>query len=360
MKITSNFAKDIRSVKKESGAYEWWYFDAVSDDDSVEIVVIFYEGNPFSRRYIQHQQNGASATPSNFPAISISIYKDHEPIYYSFTEVPKSEASFEREHPGVCIADHEMNGSKHDGQTIYTLRLKEELPSGDAIVGNLTFTSPVVSEKLVLVKNNDQQNHTWNLVQPRARVTGKIRCFSRNESPVKIDFRGNGYHDHNIGREPLKNEFDDWYWGRFHFERTNLVYYVMGDNSQKHYGWLISRDNKEIVETFNDIQLEDFSRSLYGLSTSRRITLSNERAHVMVQQVHRLDNGPFYQRYSSDAFLNIPEYNIVQSSRGVTEYLCPPRIYKKMYWPLTNMRINYKAEGAHWVQRSKLLYRWTW
>ena len=70
MKITSNFAKDIRSVKKESGAYEWWYFDAVSDDDSVEIVVIFYEGNPFSRRYIQHQQNGASATPSNFPAHS--------------------------------------------------------------------------------------------------------------------------------------------------------------------------------------------------------------------------------------------------------------------------------------------------
>lgn len=358
MNITSDFTSDIRSVKTTAGAYEWWYFDAVSDDGSVEVVIIFYEGNPFSRRYIQLQQNGSPAVPANFPAVSISIYKDHTPIYYSFTEVEQSEAFFDNKNPVIRIAGHVMKGKEQEGKTIFTLNLKEELPSGDAIVGNLTFTAPQISGDL-FSETNRANNHHWNLVQPRARVSGQLRCFARNESSIDIKFRGNGYHDHNIGYEPLKNDFEDWYWGRFHFERTSLVYYIR-EGSGDQFGWLISRDSQELVEIFTGVQMEDYSRSLFSLSTSRRITLSNDRAHVMVQQVHCLDNGPFYQRYSSDAFLNIPQENIVQSSRGVSEYLCPPRIYKKRYWPLTNMRIYYKEEGPHWVQRSKWLYRRTW
>lgn len=359
MHITSDFSQDIRLAKKPDGAYEWWYFDAVSDDGAVELVIIFYEGNPFSRRYIQYLYDGSSAKPSHFPAVSISIYKHRKPIYYSFTEVEPSEAFFDKGKLGVRIAGQEMKGKRHSSQTIYNLRLKEALPSGDAIVGRLTFTAPLIS-KALFESPSERSGHQWNLVQPRARVTGQLRCFARNEPPVNINFRGNGYHDHNTGHEPLKNKFDDWYWGRFHFERTSLVYYISGNEPHLQVGWLISNDNREIIEVFNDIQMEDYSRSLYGLSTSRRITLSNHRAHVMVQQVNCLDNGPFYQRYSSDAFLNIPQENIVQSSRGISEYLNPPRIYKKRYWPLTNMRIHYKSEGPHWVQRSKVLYRWTW
>lgn len=258
------------------------------------------------------------------------------------------------------IDDHSMHGEQKGCNIKYELLLKEKLPSGDALVGNLTFTGPAIAKNLLPSPEEQSRNHNWNLMQPRAKVTGKIRCFARNEMPEEINFKGVGYHDHNIGSEPLKNEFKDWYWGRFHFERTTLVYYVMEGRERNHYGWLISNDNQEIVEIFDEIKLEDKSRSLYGLSTCRRITLSNKKAHVMVQQVHLVDNGPFYQRFSSDAFLNIPEQNMVQSSRGLTEYLCPPRIYKRRYWPLTNMRINYKAEGTHWVQRSKMLYRWTW
>lgn len=360
MNIQSTFSDDIRSVKSDPGAYEWWYFDAVSDDGSVEIVVIFYDGNPFSRRYIEHQQNGAGAFAADFPAISISIYQNHKPLYYSFTEVDKANASFREDQPFARIGGHVMRGEEKDDKIEYQINLKEKLPSGDAVVGHLTFSAPLITDNLFGESPPKLKGHNWNLVQPQAKVTGKIRCFARNDPAVTINFDGKGYHDHNIGSEPLKQEFDEWYWGRFHFERTTLVYYVMNQTDQEQFGWLISNDGREIVQTFNKIQLEDENRSLYGLSSARRLTLSNPKAHVMVQQVHVLDNGPFYQRFSSDAFLNIPEQNIVQSSRGLTEYLCPPRIYKRLFWPLTNMRIRYQKESPHWVQRSKMLYRWTW
>jgi carotenoid 1,2-hydratase len=359
MNIQSTFSGDIRSAKSAPGAYEWWYFDAVSEDGDIEIVVIFYDGNPFSRRYIQHQRNGTKAAAEDFPAVSISVYKNHQPLYYSFTEVDKSKALFGEDNPSLKIAGHTMEGRNANGKITYDLSLKEKLPSGDAIVGQFTFESPKTATDLFEESRNSSKNHRWNLVQPQAGVSGTLKVFARNEPSVTLNFKGSGYHDHNVGDEPLKHQFTDWYWGRFHFERTILVYYVM-DKQQSQFGWLISRDSREIIDTFDDVKMEDYGRTLYGLTSARKLTLSNDKANVMVQQAHQLDNGPFYQRFSSDAFLNMHELNTMQSSRGITEYLCPPRIYKRLFWPLTNMRIRYQKESPHWVQRSKTLYRWTW
>lgn len=352
--------KDIRTPKVTSGAYEWWYFDAISDDRSIKIVIIFYEGNPFSRRYISEQQNGAEATAGDFPAISISVYKNEQPLYYSFTEVDPTDASFKDDKPYAAIGKHLMAGSFENDRQVYSIRLKEKLPSGDAIVGDLTFVSPRTEQQLFEENSHLNRNHTWNLMQPRARVDGTIRCFARNESSETINFTGRGYHDHNVGKEPLKNEFDDWYWGRFHFQEATLVYYIMEGRPQEQFGWLIGRDNNRIGTEFNAIELQDSGNSLYGLSSARKILLISDDTNVLVQQRSLLDNGPFYQRFSSEAFLNANANDTAQSASGITEYLCPPRIYNRLYWPLTNMRIRYQKEKPHWVQKSKKMYRWTW
>ena len=134
----------------------------------------------------------------------------------------------------------------------------------------------------------------------------------------------------------------------------------MGDDQPVNKAWLLDNRQRKVVQNFQNVSITDYSRTLYGLQTARKIGLQNEQAQVTIQQSNLLDDGPFYQRFSSDAFLSIPGYNIMESSGGITEYLNPPRIYNKLYWPLTNMRIQYKKEGPHWVQRSKMLYRWTW
>ncbi len=369
MEIVSDFRQDDRHPDKPSGAYEWWYFDAVDRDSGYKIVVIFYEGNPFSSRYIRRlKKNGRSeaSSPERFPAVSISVYRDTETVYYSFTEFDKEDCHFGEQGAKVRVGEHTLRSVKEDGRLTYHLNLKEQLPSGDALVGNLSFSSPVRFKNLFdgeQEQGDEKRGHSWNLVQPCAHVEGRIKLFARGEDVRAVDFEGEGYHDHNTGMEPMRNEFEEWYWGRFHFDDATFVYYSMkmrDEEENKHRAWLISNDNSRIIQRFEDVLLEDRTFTIFGLKVARKITVSNKDAHITIQQSKKLDNGPFYQRYNSDAFLTVTDANVMQASEGITEYIRPDRIYNRLFWPLIHMRMRYEHKAPHWVQQSKTLYRWTW
>lgn len=360
MKIQSNPRQDVRSRQRQPGSYEWWYFDAISDDGRYSFVVIFYEGNPFSTRYNARLLDDAQPLPSEHPAVSISIYEQDEPIYYSFTEFEPADCSFGEQQPLVRIGNHQMKGEVGDEKLSYTITLNEELPSGDAVKAELTFESSATG-KLFDSEGKKSPGHLWNLVQPRAEVSGNLCIKAKNESRTKIRFEGTGYHDHNAGQEPMRDEFTDWYWGRFHFDYGTLVYYVMNrQKAKQHQAWLFDSDNSRIIERFEEIDLVDKGLTLFGLKSARKIGLQSERAEIQVQQRSLLDNGPFYQRYRSDAYLRWLDEDLVESATGISEYIYPNRIYARLFWPFVDMRIHYKAEKPHWVQRSKMLYRWTW
>jgi hypothetical protein len=63
MQILSSLQSDIWHNLKEPGSYEWWYFDAVTDDERYSIVAIWFSGFPFSPYYLQRlrawKQNGS-------------------------------------------------------------------------------------------------------------------------------------------------------------------------------------------------------------------------------------------------------------------------------------------------------------
>lgn len=363
MNIFSDPLSDVRSEKPHPGSYEWWYFDAISSDEHYSLVVIFYEGNPFSTRYIRALENpDQDPLAKDYPAVSISIYEDGAPVYYSFTEFDEQRSRFSKDRPEVEIGRHRMRCNITEDKLTYLLELEEELPSGDALQASLRFESP--ADKRPLFDDSEARlpvEHRWNLVQPRAEVRGKIQISVKGADPRKIGFKGSGYHDHNMGYEPMRREFKDWYWGRFHFDEYTLVYYVMNRRqSEQHRAWLISTDNSGIMDIFKDIELKDKGLTLFGLQTARKIELQSSTAEVQVQQSGLLDNGPFYQRYRSDAFLRLGDRGIVESKSGITEYIYPSRIYARIFWPFVDMRIRYAAEEPHWVQRSKTLYRWTW
>lgn len=377
MNILSDPALDTRATGQPPGGYEWWYFDAVSDDGRYSFVIIFYEGNPFSTRYIkaleaktvpassspssttQASSSASVPMPSEYPAVSISIYDQGEPIYYSFTEFDEADCTFSEERPFVEAGPHRMKGSRTGGQLSYSLRLSEELPGGDRLQAELAFESPAVAGLFGETEDHSTTGHHWNLVQPRAEVSGSITTGGRT-----IAFRGTGYHDHNRGEEPVCEEYTEWYWGRCHFDYATLVYYVMNrkEGQQDQYrAWLIDPSGSKIRARGDQIGVSDKSLSLFGLYSGRKLSMhAPDGTEVQVQQSHLLDNGPFYQRFLSDFFLSVPGSGVLESARGITEYLCPGRIYTRLFWPLVNMRIRQAHAKPHWVQRSGRLYRWTW
>lgn len=354
MNIISDYNQDIRSKKPVPGSYEWWYFDAISDDGT-GIVIIFYDGNPFSKRYINSIDRDKQTTANSFPALSISVYKKGAPVYYGFHEVAKDNAHFSEEKPTGNVGQSNFSGEITDGKLSYVVNLNQSNPNGDSIKGNLTFSSAEFNGLLngSNVKSADQK-HSWNLIQPRAAVHGQIDI--QGHKSHSFNFDGVGYHDHNVGHEPMKNSFHEWYWGRYHFEDSTLIYYLMNStDGWDKKGWLITKSGE--IEESSKVELKENGTSLFGLSSYRTIEFEGAGFKAFLQKDRLIDNGPFYQRFSGTMILE--RNSKIKRAIGISEYIFPSRIYNRLFWPLVDMRINYPGK-THWVQRSPVLYRWTW
>ena len=355
MNILSDFKKDIRTQKQIPGSYEWWYFDAQSVDD-YSIVIIFYEGNPFSKRYIQGISSKINQRAEYYPAISISVYKKGKPIFYAFEEMLPGVCNFSETEPAGTAGGNRFKGKISDGKLLYDVILDHKLENGDRVEASLKFTSDVNEISLTGKNMEVSPAHLWNLVQPQAHVTGSISLSGYRDET--IHFSGKGYHDHNFGTEPMKETFDEWYWGRYHFDEMTLVYYLMNENNNwQKKAWLIDNLGSVVTIDSNGIQLSGSQISLFGLISSRSIEFKQTdfNAHLQLDRV--TDNGPFYQRFEGRV---LATYNDKpHQARGISEYIKPNRIYNKLYWPLVDMRIKYPGK-THWVQKSPRLFRWTW
>ncbi len=360
MKIISDYTRDTASKKKNRGSYEWWYFDGISKDREYSFVIIFYEGNPFSRRYIQALSSGNNYKYQNakeYPALSISIYSKGKPVYYGFCEYEAENAFFDSEKIKGKAGNSEFSCSIRNEKLIYEIGLDQKLPSGDSVKGRLKFTSDI-GDNLLNSKwlDNHTSSHIWNLVQPQSDVEGEF--IIGGYLPRTIRFTGQGYHDHNLGLEPMDNSFLEWYWGRFHFEDSTFVYYIMKKKSGDQFqAWHLGK-NGSCVTIDNTFDLEYKSLNLFGLYSSRKIVIVGNGTNCLVQQDQLMDNGPFYQRFSSSIVMK--SAGGVKQTRGITEYIHPGRINNRIFWPLVNMRIVYPGKKSHWVQQSPRLYRWTW
>ena len=352
--------------KKNSGAYEWWYFDAVDFEGRFSFVVIFYEGNPFSPAYLKDFREDTSAMASSYPALSCSIYEYGKPVYYSFTEFQPEDAVFDDAPYELRVGDHTMRFEEtENGNISYVLQLCEYLPSGDSISAQLQFQSgPFHQEMESEASAGGHQRHSWFLIQPRASVEGYIQLGNASKITSDIRFEGTGYHDHNLGSEPLFQQFNQWYWGRFHFKSGHtVIYYAMEELGEwKNHAWLLqtSGNSIKLVEWSEKVELEDRQLSHLGLASARRIRVTGESFEAFIHQVHPADNGPFYQRYVAEGVLHSGQYSSPQKALGVSEYIKPDRISWPVFWPMVRMRLRFGRQASHWVQKSPKLYRWTW
>lgn len=354
MQILSDFNKDTQTPAKASGGYEWWYFDLMSGG-GYSVVIIFYDGNPFSRRYISDLDGSEPASPGNYPAISLSVYHNGKPLFYLFNECEPSEAQFSRDTPSGNVKRNSFSGSKTPNGFSYDIILNQTLPSGDSIGASLTFTCNNWNASELTRDAGNKADHIWNLVSPRCDVRGEIEISGYREQLIKIN--GTGYHDHNVGFEPMKDSFSEWYWGRYHMTNSTLVYYLMNElGTWKNKAWLIG-ENGEVRHLKTRKEKEHLHHNFFGLKSYRAFTFYDDHSEFFLQKDRISDDGPFYQRFEGRLIAN--EEGKIDECRGISEYIYPSRIYNKLFWPLVNMRIAYPGK-AHWVQKSPVLYRWTW
>ena len=354
-----NISTDVRHItpdlNKSFGGYEWWYFDGLSKDGQQGFVVIFYQTNPFSTYYIQNL-NAQKVDKASYPAISVSIYEGGETVYYSFLEFGSDAFDWDDEKKTLTVDSNTVHYSFSEDVMRFELKLDQKLPSGHELSGIIKGEASGTDAGLIVSVSDER--HSWNLISPQIHFEAELELTGKY-GEEELKYEGSGYHDHNTGQEPMKNSFRDWYWGRYHFRDFTLVYYLMQKHNSKQFeAWLIDKENQQILEHFDKADLSYFTRNWFGLRSARKIELNSGQVSVNIQCSTKVDEGPFYQRFIGESIVN---YNgQVHAAHGISEYIYPKNIYKKKFWPLVHMRLNYTEQDSHWVQKSRLMYPWTW
>src|SRR5215218_6606564 len=89
--FSSSVSDDVWHPKRGTQAYEWWYFDALSDNGKDALVIIFLDNFIFSPRYNKSANSDQkSAVNDQRSVINNSVKSIQEAIPVSKTQNPKS------------------------------------------------------------------------------------------------------------------------------------------------------------------------------------------------------------------------------------------------------------------------------
>lgn len=297
------------------GAYEWWYFDALSHDGRWALVVIYLLGSPMSP-YYKAVVEGREPDPRDWCAVFVSL---HERTHKRWQERAYAYNLYRggdfEEAPNLRIGDSYL--AYEAGERAWHLNDREPGLWSGAVRVDATFTNRgALLQHPRMGDKGDSTEHTWVCVAPVCRAEVRV-MLPRGKS---VSFAGNGYHDHNFGRLPYRDT-DRWYWGRACLRandgtaRTAVYYHVIPpsgslDSAQSTIalfgpdGEVITLDSGERVR-FGACDTVEPSRSPYGLvhssdfgiATDDEITgLTSQILSTVRVREGSLSEGPFYRR----------------------------------------------------------------
>jgi len=364
--FTSSIAADVWSPKTNSKAYEWWYFDAISDDGRDAVVIIFLDNFIFSPRYnrskgeeekrrkgekvASDEINLQSAIPNpkpSVPAVAFTYYHDGKPVYRAINEFNGDEFSASEDTPSCNIGENFFRFESAPYGSGYFVSIKATLRKNCSLEAQFEWLS-IESDFSPLAKVNSNDSHVWNLAVSRADVSGKINVKNEQGKELKaVQFRGTGYHDHNYDNRWLPETVQDWQWGRAHFNDSTAVFYRYkecraSDDTTK----LFTIRNGELRDRDAEYDEQQFSRDVFGIRYPQRLTFTTEdNMRLRVKQTKIIDSSFFYLRFLSEMTLTLRDGK-PRKSTGITEYLNPKALkYRWLDW-LVSMRIGRNGKGS--------------
>ena len=304
MRLVLDPAEDAaheRWLRRTPGAYEWWYFDALSDDGQWALACIWFLGNPFSP-YYRLAARGQPADPFAHNALFFALYRHGKLHAYHFTRFPQARIETAGQLPATLQFGPNRLFLSAEGNS--RLEIADENANCRRLEARLAFTAPPLTSKAV--KDTSEDAHHWLPAAPVCRVSGQIALRdAQNRDAQVINFTGHGYHDHNWGRLPFDADIRDWYWARAALseERAVLLYFVRYRGRRNPISHLLLFDHGHLVplETEAQVRLSRFTRNGFGTRYATQLSVECGAIHVQFHLGPRLDSAPFYVRLLCEA-----------------------------------------------------------
>lgn len=359
----SSIRDDVWHRDHQAGAYEWWYFDAISDDGRDALVIIFLANFVFSPRYnraVAESSRGTGLTPppANFPAVAVALYRDGRPLVRSISEYRSEEFTARTDHPACCIGHSCFRLEQDSREARYLVTLNAPSRRGRRLEGQFEWLvrsgdfNADESRNVNLTDQADTAAHEWNLVAPRCDVSGTLDVVEPGGKTVKHAFRGSGYHDHNRDRRPLPVTIAEWQWGRAHFDDITAVFYRYREVSEQESTtrlFIVRNDELQVHKA--QFKIKNARRHHFGLRYARDLQIAAEgegrlcanfKLHL---RQHFVDSSFFYLRFVSDALLDAGDGR-TRRATAITEHLAPRALRWRWLWWLTDMRIGRNDQAS--------------
>ncbi len=329
-------------LRRMPGAYEWWYFDALSDDGVWSLACIWFLGNPFSPYYRLSAQ-GAQADPYEHNALFFALHRHGALHAYHFTRFSRAQ---------VC-ADESRSAnlqfgpnSLTSGEGVYRLHLADQNANRRSLLADVQFTAPSVAApappELGAGGATDGDNHFWLPAAPACRVAAELSLReAHNSEAERIVFSGHGYHDHNWGTLPFAADIRDWYWARATLDdgRVAVLYHVDYHRPRKPVSHLVLFENGRM--THHDPQAVvtagRFRVNVFGTRYATLLSVRSGGVTAGFRLDRRLDSSPFYVRVLSRAKLT--QDGRTAQGDGMGEYFRPRLLGSRLAASATKARI---------------------
>ena len=352
--FASSIASDVWHPKPKPDAFEWWYFDALSDNGRDAVVIVFLDNFVFSPRYNSKKTRKRNAQLGDklddfnrFPAIAFIYYRDGKPIYRSISEHFKEDFSASENEPSCQIGESSFKLESAPYGSGFLLSIDCKLPRKRTLKANFEWLS-IEGDFLPDKTPISDDAHHWNLVSSRSDVTGSIKVEDKHGKNVDtVNFRGTGYHDHNADSRWMPKTVKDWQWGRAHFNDSSAIFYRYHDLSEPEAvtKLFLVRDGK-LHERNARYEEQNLTRNVFGIKYPKRIRfVTDDNISLRVKQTEIIDQSFFYLRFLSEITLTLRDGK-PRKTIGITEYLNPKALkYRWLDW-LVNMRIGRGGRGA--------------
>jgi carotenoid 1,2-hydratase len=327
-----------RFINDESpGAQEWWYFDAISDDQRDALVLVWYASLPFdpaygvaTLRHLRRPNRHPAPHPRDHCAVGISWYREGRTMAYALNAFRRDAFHHRSESFEIEVAGNRLH---RDAQG-YHLRLTTPAVDGrHRISADLRFRPAENSSPYERDLGTADEPHLWMLAAADCRVEGELQVDG--PTPLGTSFVGRGYHDHNAGAVEMSLAMKRWRWGRVHLGPLTHVYYLAEPRQGASQSLWITCDQgapREVIER-PAFHLSAWTRNRFGIRSERDLSLGErlDRRHQAL-----VDDGPFYQRWLSRFTVR----GEATTALGITELLEAGNLHR----PWFNWMIPYRLK----------------
>ena len=350
------WAEESRHRLTAPGAYEWWYFHAMSPAGDGVLVTLF-EGLPFHPRYltqinryaerlggsILQKKPWASLDPTHYPAAYAAVYQGGKRVCQFLNLYPPRSSAGEG--GNVQIGPNRITlrqdgsiGVAVKGYPFENVRGRPRKRTDRILTMNLTLapTFPGVQHtSLFRAPDRTGATHHWVLAAPHGRMTGEVQLLPTadvSDPLLEMDVNALAYHDHVYGQGGLSTDVSTLIWGFIQGEDwTAAWHHSLGSGASDHGDGLFffQKDHPPLIINAPQSRLSRHNFSNWLLKHPGEIAMhgSDARGHpveLLLSHPSVLDTAPFHTRLSAKGTLSLPGRGIGFTGTGTTHVLKLP------------------------------------